>query len=107
MRQHSVSHKITHLSSSLSFNKPSSFSISFKSVWNTSATFSPVLLEHSKYGKRKLDAKLCACWKETSRSSPKSFILPTNTRGTSGASPKALSRASLILITFSKDDLEV
>lgn len=46
-------------------------------------------------------------WFVTSRSSPKSFMLPTNTRGTSGASPNAFSNASLILITFSKDDLDV
>lgn len=100
-------YKMIHLSSSLSFNRPSSFSISFNSVWNTSATFSPVLLEHSKYGMPKLAAKLCACCRVTSRSSTKSFILPTNTRGTSGASPKALSSDSLILMIFSKDDREV
>ena len=40
--------RIMHFSSSLSFKSPSSFSISFNSVWNTSATFSPVFDEHSR-----------------------------------------------------------
>lgn len=52
-------------------------------------------------------ASFCAWTEDTSRSSFKSFMLPTKTRGTSGASPNALRRASLILIMFSKEDREV
>ncbi len=96
-----------HFSSSFSFNNPSSFSISFNKTWNTSDTFSPVLDEHSRKGTPQLLARFCACSVVTSRSSAKSFILPIRTRGTSGASPRAFSKASLIFITFSKEEREV
>ena len=48
--QDGACYKIEQPLSSDSLSKPSSFSISFISIWNTSATFSPVLLEHSRYG---------------------------------------------------------
>ena len=58
--QDGACYKIEHPLSSDSLSKPSSFSISFISMWNTSATFSPVLLEHSRYGTPIDSASACA-----------------------------------------------
>ena len=62
-------YKIEHPFSSDSLSKPSSFSISFIRIWNTSATFSPVLLEHSRYGTPIDSANACASCHHHSRSS--------------------------------------
>jgi hypothetical protein len=55
-------YKIKQPPSPASTSSPSSFSISFRSVWKTSGTCSPVLLEHSTYGIPQESASRCASY---------------------------------------------